>query len=446
MAAMEPRLLHRDTWTAPLDALRAGLPAEAVALEFSGTLSRASYGGRETCRRADGTEFHRSRGDGFSGMDVLRTVASYADDTVVGLAVSLTRGGASRVVAYPLPSDVSAGSGSPLGSVVLYPGAIPEPYRRFPTVYPANWDASASPEQVAALVRAALPDAVGMTPQQIQQWERRSNCVLPPDVRALYGAAAHGDLIRPATSDEDEDDDERHLMRILALGGHDEFWRPEGRYLAWEFGATEVVAPDPSGRVQPLAFSPAWVPLGDDWGGNYYVCDLAPGPNGRIGQILFVDHETSSGATWLAPSLTAFLTGPSAGTARQPDPGALSVRIGNHTRTTAADVTAATEVLHINKVDAPVDLRYFAGHPRLRTVVITAGPVIGLEALPRLPALEYLSLDVPTWRALIDRNLLPGRLLAAGFEGQSTWADAVAVANELRRHWERPPIPEHVIV
>ena len=49
--------------------------------------------------------------------------------------------------------------------------------------------------------------------------------------------------------------------------------------------------------MQALAVSSAWVVIGDDWGGNLYVADLAPGPTGTYGQVLFVDGGKSLGGS-----------------------------------------------------------------------------------------------------------------------------------------------------
>lgn len=447
---MDARLLQPATWLPHLEKLRTDLPERAVSHRFSGTFGRQSYGGGEYYRTADGEEF-QERGDGrHTAMDVLRALSDLAPAGEAGVTIAVDRNGPSRVVLYDPPDGVSTGGlGAPIGSVVLRPGTVPAPYRRLPEPHRSAWDAGMDPAWLAGVVRQALPDASGLSDEQLREWEQRSRCVLPPDVRALYRTAAGGDLVLGGSSAEnDDDEDAAYVMRILPLGEQDPHWTPQARFLGWEFGATEVVAPDPAGRVQPLAFSPAWVPIGDDWGGNLYVCDLAPGPRGTIGQLLFVDHETLSGATWVASSLTAFVK------QRTPDvpgpagaPESLKVRIGTHTRQSLADVTPDTEVLIVNRVDQPVDLTPLAGHPRLRTLEIAPGPVTGVQTLHRLPALEYLATNLATWRFLIDRNLVPERLLAAGFrDADADWPETVGVANHLLARWGRPPIAEHVVL
>ncbi len=98
--------------------------------------------------------------------------------------------------------------------------------------------------------------------------------------------------------------------------------------------------------MQQLAASPEWFVVGDDGGGNLYVVDLAPGPQGTFGQVLFVNHEMSAGARWLAPSLTELLTERPATLAKLGPEGGLLVRVGSHSGKTLADVQPMTEVLY----------------------------------------------------------------------------------------------------
>lgn len=416
---------------------------------FSGTLGQGSFGGSEHYLDDAGGEFQDDRdGDVYAAMDLLAELSDLAPPTEVGVTIDVGRLAPPRVVLYEPPGTdtVSIGGyGAPIAAVVLRDGALPEPYRRMPEAHRCPVDAGMDPEWLAGVVHRALPEATGMTEEDLRAWEQRSRCDLPADVRALYRTAAGGDLI---LSPSDRPDDEgRYIMRIQPLDRPDPYWTPQARFGGWEFGATAAVGGDPDGRVQPLGFSPAWVPIGDDWGGNHFVVDLAPGPDGTTGQILFVDHETTAGASWVAPSLTAFVADPPDGYDPPPPAGVRRVRIGDHTDETLTDVTAETEVLIVNRVAVPVDLTSLAGHPRLRTLEINPGPVTGIEVVRHLPALEYLATDLATWRQLIDRQMVPERLLAAGFQDLTArWPENVAVANELLARWGRPGITEHVVV
>lgn len=441
------------TWAGPLAKLQAALPDDAVSGHFSGTLARGSYGGSEHYLNQAGEEFQqrRQQREGrYAAMDLLRELSEFAPPAPVGVAIDVARLAPPKVVLYELPGAdvVSTGHGTPIASVTLRAGALPEPYRRLPEPHQRPWDAGMNPDWLAGVVHRALPEATGLTDQELRAWEQRSRCLLPPDVHALYRTAASGTLmLSPSDLPDPEDEEAGFVMRILPLGQPDPYWSPAARFGGWEFGATEALGEDPAGRVQSLAFSPAWVPIGDDGGGNYFVVDLAPGPQGTIGQILFVDHETNAGASWLAPSLTAFVANRPDSYARPPAAGGRKVRIGNHTTETLANVTAETEVLIVNRVAEPVDLSSLAGHPRLRTLEINPGPVTGLEVVGQLPALEYLATDLAGWRQLLDQNLVPQRLLAAGFkEMAAEWPANVAVANQLLARWGRPQIAEHVVV
>ena len=67
-----------------------------------------------------------------------------------------------------------------------------------------------------------------------------------------------------------------------------------------------VVQSEPVGDVQPVYFSPSWVPFAVDGAGNGLAVDLAPGPGGVTGQVIsFGADETVRRV--LAPSVAAFL-------------------------------------------------------------------------------------------------------------------------------------------
>lgn len=193
-----------------------------------------------------------------------------------------------------------------------------------------------------------------------------------------------------------------------------------------------------------MGFSSAWVLLGDDWGGNLFVADLAPGPRGTVGQILFLDHETPE-VLWVAESVTEWLaTDVDLYLNRPALPGQL-VRINAATPTLDA-VVDATEILIVNRTDAPLDLRPLAGHPRLRTLEVTGGEVTGLEVVGSLPQLKYLAVGPADWRHLLQNNAVPSTLLTAGIsddllrQPRPSQAEVVALTNELLTRWGRAPL------
>ena len=47
----------------------------------------------------------------------------------------------------------------------------------------------------------------------------------------------------------------------------------------------------PPGAIQKVYVHPAWIPLARDWGGNNLAVDLAPGPNGKWGQVILFGRD-----------------------------------------------------------------------------------------------------------------------------------------------------------
>lgn len=430
-----------DTWSPFLDALRDTAPEGTHETVFEGTVFPMSWGGAtfddgDTNRRSDA---------GWESRDRLSAAVEPVQGLVGGrgcaVRARVTRSGDREVRLVEIPDGVTFGMGNELiEAVVLVPGAHPEPYRRVPVRYDGVVTSpGADADAVTSVLRAALPEAVPASHAELDAAEAALGLPLPADVRALYLAAGSGVLV---LAPEDEDDGLWYGMRIVALDDQDAraYLRPEARYLSWRYGATEVVAPDPQDRVQPLAVSPAWFVIGDDWGGNLFVVDLAPGPRGHVGQVLYVDHETNSGARWVAPSLTELLVGRSQVLAPFGPRDELLVRIAAHTGRTLAEVSENTEVVIVNRVPVPVDLSPLAGHRRLRTLVVEPGPVTGLDVVTALPSLEYLQLDLAGWQSLLEADRLPPTLLAAGFSGRADWTATLEVLNALLARWEQPPV------
>lgn len=433
---IDAALLQPDAWRPFVAALRDSMPPDVAEAEFRGTLSAGAFGG-SIAYDGDRGRPGLTPEQGEQPTDALESLAELAGEQTVAVRGVTTRSGAAVVSIVPSTPQVSFGLGSDLlEDVHLVAGAHPEPYRREPVRYDVAVSPGADAARVAALVRKLLPDAPPAGPSELAAAEAGLGVALPDDVRALFLAAAEGTLVlRPA------DQRRFHGLRIVPLADADTraYLEPRARYLSWTFGATEVVAPDPHDRVQPLAVSPAWFVVGEDGGGNLYVVDLAPGPRGTVGQVLFVDHEMSAGARWLAPSLTELLTERPATLAELGPEGALLVRVGARTGKTLADVQPATEVLYVSAAAAPADLSALAGH-RLRTLVTESAVVADLSAVTALPALEYLQLDVAGWQQLLRAGRVPPTLLAAGLGGHAGWTDTVDVVNGLLTAWKQGPI------
>jgi cell wall assembly regulator SMI1 len=425
-------LQQPDLWRPLVAALRDGAPAGTRQTEFRGTVHPGSCGGSTV---DDGT----SRAHGRSNLDALRPIRGLLDGPGIAIRAFVTGDGDARVDIVAASSRVSFGlAGELLESVLLVAESDPEPYRRAPVRYDGVGPSpGADPDAVRALVRRVLPDAQPALASALTAAEASLGFALPDDVRALYLTAGAGDLVLP-----EADADLFYGMSIIALDDEAvrEFLQPHARYGSWPDGAIEVVAPDPHERVQPLAASPAWFAVGDDFGGNQLVVDLQPGPRGQVGQILYVDHEIPAGARWLAPSLTELLTDRPGKPASLAPEGDLLVRIGPRGGT-VADVRPGTEVLFVGAAPEPVDLAGLAGHDRIRTLVVNhAAAVTNLDVITSLPALEYLDLDVPRWQQLLGTGRIPRTLRAAGMNGRADWTASVEVVNALLAHGGGSPL------
>jgi cell wall assembly regulator SMI1 len=426
-------LRHPDVWRPLVAALRASAAAGTVATEFRGTVQSGAFGGSTF-------DDERSRSGGEAVRDALRAVSALVQGAPVAVRALVAGAGAAQVDIVESHPYVSFGGmgGAVLESVLLVADSDPEPYRRQPLRYDhVTTSPDADPDTVRDLVRAILPDAPPAPGPALAAAEASLGAALPEDVRALYLTASAGDLVlSPAEADL------FYGMSIVALddAAARAYLQPSARYGSWPDGATEVVGPDPHERVQPLAASPAWFAVGDDFGGNLLVADLRPGPRGHVGQILFVDHEMPAGARWLAPSLTELLTRRPAEPAEPGPQDGLTVGIGPR-GTTVAEVRADTEVLLVGVAPQPVDLSGLAGHARLRTLVVNrSAAVTNLDAVTLLPALEYLELDAPRWRRLLSCGQVPPALRAAGMNGRGDWAVTVEVVDALLCRAGRVPL------
>lgn len=439
-----------DVWTPVLDALaraRANVPPSDVVV-VAGSLSRQSVG-------THGTGGSAGVSDASIDTGLLKPLGEHVDPAdSVAFTASIGPDGTAIVHLVDLTVPALATT-SPLGmidGVALAPGTLPEPFRRSPAATHRPPSPGADPESVRRIVRAALPGALPAEAAAIEALQLAVRPSLPADVVALFETASAGELLLipgglPFSEDTEDLEEEPHGMAIFAPDSpYREDFTAAQRAYAWSHSATAVVSPDPAGRVQALGHSAAWSLIGADWGGGHYVVDLAPGPRGHYGQVLHVPRERMAGARWVAPSLTEFLL---QGEFPDADPyyadgvPPVSVRVGDHTDETLSDVTAATEVLHINRVSAPVDLSPLAGHPRLRTLACTTDGVLGLPSvLSHLPALEYLELPYAVWSALVADGAVPARLAAAGFDGgPGDVVTRTALANSLLAARGRDPIP-----
>ncbi|HEX7306863.1 SMI1/KNR4 family protein [Lentzea sp.] len=110
---------------------------------------------------------------------------------------------------------------------------------------------------------------------------------LPPEVHDLYAGRAEVDedinLYSP--------DEVLLTWQMFVAMEDDDPW-------GWEL---PVLYAGPAGAVRAVRFHPRWVPIGsNDWGDTLCV-DLAPGPRGRVGQVIQLSNEGP--LTYLAASV-----------------------------------------------------------------------------------------------------------------------------------------------
>ncbi|MFD7309215.1 SMI1/KNR4 family protein [Promicromonospora sp. NPDC059942] len=403
-------LTEWQTWEPFVDALRRSAPPGTDVSEFAGTVGRGAWDGSylddgdADARRAHYREAAREaartggRGPKAELDDALNAIAGLLPDTEqVVRVVAGARPGDDAVELVTLPPAVVPGPVTPVLEVVLEPGALPAQYEATiappPDGAPA---ASADPDAVARLVAERMPDAVGAPPAEIDEAEAElpAGSRLPDEVRAFYGAAAAGNL------ELAEEEGRFAGFEIVPLRGSflREAFLPAARFDTWSADADTLAPTDPAGRVQAAIGSPLWFPVGTDGAGNVYAADLAPGPNGHVGQIVLLDHEQHAGAAYRAESLAALLV----------------------KRVSGAG-------------DAVPDGSGRAGSGR--TADGPDGPD-GNKAGPRSSSdTEFLNLEPAAWAERLDAGTVPTGLKAAGLvpdrANPPALSEAIAVANRL---------------
>lgn len=329
--------------------------------------------------------------------------------------------------------------------VELVPASLPAPYRHQPG--PADYARPASPTAdagfVAAYAAAEIHDpGAPVSAQALAAVEARLGVALPEEVRALFAVAGSGSLpVRQldearrlaAAGEEPDDGPETFWESLLPPDQDGSYPTAAARSSSWQFGALEVLPADPQRRLFASAHSEAWFPIAGE-GGEYMVVDLAPGPGGNVGQLLWVPRFPNAGAVWVAPSLAhALRHGYADLSVPDPAPGAL-LNIDGTRGWGAAQVAPHVEVVRINA--AAVDLTPLRDKPRLRTVVLAemGDARAAADVFATLPALEYLEAPADAIRRLGALGRLPGTLQAVGLkiEPDASWEDTIALIDALR--------------
>lgn len=55
--------------------------------------------------------------------------------------------------------------------------------------------------------------------------------------------------------------------------------------------SNRIVDGEETGVIQDLWWHEFWIPFAEDGGGNFLCIDMAPGPNGNLGQIIQVERD-----------------------------------------------------------------------------------------------------------------------------------------------------------
>lgn len=422
-------------WLPALEAQLRGAPPDVDLVEYTGTVGQGSMGG---FHRMDG---HPGRSpSGHDWFHELHAIAKQFDIDGVAVVLRSSRSGLREVDLIELPASFEFDpTGDAVGDLILQQGALPALYRKQPdltvTVGPAP---SADPAALRQLIAQKIPNPTPADARQLAAVEAQLGVPLTEEVRSIYLTAARGEIILGG-------DAGFYGMELIPLDDNEfrRWYLPEKRMLEWQYGAMETLGPDPAGRIQPLAATPLWFPVGHDGYGDVYAVDLTPAEHGHRGQVIFLDHELNAGATYVAESFTELLMHGREGDGSGPVRDAATARVNDGTDDTLAELAHRSdlEVLRLCRLTSPIDLSPLLDHPRIRTIDAAAGTLADPLQLNRFPALEYLSTGLAEWRVLLDAGQVPRQLLAARIDrGDHDLAATTTTANEILQLWQRPSI------
>lgn len=77
---------------------------------------------------------------------------------------------------------------------------------------------------------------------------------------------------------------------LLSVQGIEEEWQKWREVI--ESGSLVVPARMPEGPIKPGHWNLRWLPLTTNGGGDHYCADFDPAPGGRVGQVIWFNHET----------------------------------------------------------------------------------------------------------------------------------------------------------
>jgi SMI1 / KNR4 family (SUKH-1) len=390
--------------------------------------------------------------DEFNAVQRVQDALAAADRDSITFVAEISPSG--RAVLYLLSLGPAAepgiGNAYP-GSLTLVEGSVPEPWRRLPDPVPGARPArSVDLALLERTLRERLPGAIGATDAEIAAAEARLGVALPDELKVLYRVTR--------ARREDWGDNHAAAERVYEAVGCilfplDELYiaTASARPCPWRFAAMEAVITPPDAPVQGLVGSPGWIAFGDNGGGDRFAVDLTPGPRGRIGQIIMLNHEDNIGAELLYDSLTDLVVhkrGKRRRVRREPEPPVVARVNRVALKSIQAAAHPGLEALSIGVWDGePLSLAPVTGLPRLRTLAAFPGTLADPLEIAGLTGLEFLELGPEEWRVLLDAGAVPRSLSAAAIAvyGDRHPLPIATIANELLALWDRPPITQYTL-
>lgn len=130
----------------------------------------------------------------------------------------------------------------------------------------------------------------GATEEELKQAEAALGVALPEDLKALY--RLHNGSNYASFLDR---------WALLSVEQGVQTWQMGQDF--FHFANREISA---TGPVLRISWHPQWIPFMSDGAGDYLCLDLAPGPGGDVGQVIYQGKETDGWGPF-APSLYWYL-------------------------------------------------------------------------------------------------------------------------------------------
>jgi cell wall assembly regulator SMI1 len=147
----------------------------------------------------------------------------------------------------------------------------------------------------------------------------------------------------------------------------------------------------PHGTVRPVTWHPRWIPFGNGNDGNFFAVDLAPGPNGTVGQVIEfgVDYDDEP-VTFVADSVTDLMADLLARMAA----GELDVEPGEHfwVFPTNTQIETPDYSHRVTQESLSHWLATLSAPDAVQELFISDGDTVDLSPLAALPRLRILRL------------------------------------------------------